>query len=365
MMVSTAPAVAVIGKNQKFVDCSGHVMDIEVRGTFPDLYFKLADVERCFGMSDLRSILLDDGNQFEREKHYDEFFVPVLINNKFRKNIRDIYLTCDGLVQILFIVHTAESENIQKWISKLVATYRFGSPKDHAQMAGELIHVPSESILNVFQTPTLTTTPCGYVISLGNINDLRNKLSFLEKYDKPNHNLVIYGCADDLGTILAECQWKFEGSNPEVITSSYVDPVYMEDAKQKMRDIMSQYHIPTDSHDNIGMLCEENNDIVKQRVSDSLKRYSGRLTSVLHHLEILSNNVEELKQSIVVLKHEASLREEIHTKELEIEKEKSKYKDVLVKQLETEIENWKIQGELYERQCLVYEQEHGSSTHEE
>lgn len=348
MMISTAPPVVELEEAQKFRDEQGNLVEMEVRGRFPDLYFKLADVQSYFGIEDLYEILISDENNFQRKLHYEEFFITVMINNKFRKNIREMFLTHLGLLVVIFVVHTPQTQWLQKWISSMVLRYRMGREEDRLELASDVLGVPAESIHNVLDHPIKTTTPSSFLISLGNLKSVGpDHFPELEEMDE-NKKVIVFGCADDIQAIVAECYWKYSGADVRVLYSAFVDPVFQMDAKKKLASIMTRHKHP--KKDDVAILCPFELDALLVDIAEAFKIFRGRLTTIIEENDKLRKENKVLDKELETTQRQVAIAGQIQNKELEIEYEKSRYKDVLIRQLEIELEHWKVQGEFYEKE---------------
>lgn len=349
MMISTAPPVMNLEEAQRLRDEAGNPVDIEVRGRFPDVYFKVADVQTFLQIEDLHEILLTSDDHFQRKTHYEEFFITVLINNKFRKNLREMYLTHLGLLVVIFVIPNSSTKRLQEWISGMWLHRQMGLRDHRVQLASDILDVPRESIQNVFDHPVRTTTPSVFILSIGKVRSLRSEEThYLDGLDD-DHLVVVYGCADDLQAVVAECYWKHHCQDVQTIYSHFVDPVFQMDAGKRMETIMSSYTHPL-ANTSMSVLHPSEREGLVQDLDEVFRVFRGRLTTIIEMNERLQFENKALQKELCSARQQLMLVQQIQNKELEIEHERCKCKDVLIRQLELELEHWKVQGEYYEKE---------------
>ncbi len=240
-------------KEEKFKDIEDHVVDIEVRGerTQDGILFNANDIGEYLGMKLLNKVLKDDRYSYEKHMHWVELYqysygittssqcresrhcesksITIGITNALQRhdssvceskgtttssqtdessvcNInekpiwRQIYLTLNGLLKVIFSSKSANENIIQlrNWVIQLVFTHQFGSIDDRENLAVELTNYKCN----------LNDIPGIYCIRIGKVKDLRESLKISEELypakEFDSAYVIKFGRAEDIMSRFAQ-----------------------------------------------------------------------------------------------------------------------------------------------------------------
>lgn len=147
--IPPAPDILELNDNEKFVDVNNNVLNIEVRGerNHNKCYFKVKDVSDGFELPNLNSSLLHKtDNKFMIDIHYKYFTIIKMgkPHNEYSK--KELYLTYNGILKVLFCSRTGNAENFQKWATETFFTAQMGSEEQKDILASSLLGVSSRAI---------------------------------------------------------------------------------------------------------------------------------------------------------------------------------------------------------------------------
>lgn len=271
-MIKTAPPVVSTEISKHFADGK-----IEIRGYYPDLYFKAEDIATYFHIPNLADTVLAEENGFQKGIHYQEYFVHVHVSNKLFRNQKHIFLTQIGMMIFLFIHRTNTTEPFQDMASKLMCCYQFGSIDEKIELAAELMGSKKYVLKDLFGQQGFTTTPSAYIFSIGDVGTLRETLSIDPKY---SDKMVVcaYGCAPNIYTALSNFSREYPDGDIDIVASVYIDPINRTDAEKKLSSMLNIFKFGNDP------LIIVPSTWTKKATPDILsvihKRYAGVLTEI-------------------------------------------------------------------------------------
>lgn len=362
-MIKSAPPLFNLG--QPFTTLDGKMAKIEIRGIYPDLFFKADDISVEFGIPHLVDMIMSEDTGFQKNIHYQEFFVEIPVNKGgLKRNKKELFLTYIGLLVMLFVSRTPMTDYFQETSSKILSTCQFGSNDDKFKLVATLLSTSIETIKDVFSEIDSVTTPTIYILSLGTVKNLRNLLNIDIKYTD-DMCVLSYGCSSNIYSTMAHYYNEYPTLIPELVSVSYIDPIHITDATRSFKSFMKKFEINSEKQ----LICVYNtwcnyeaNKIIKNLHTTFGKRLieiTRKMDNLLKSNHQLENHIVKLQEShqleLQRLHDEMKLKQLIHDNELQLEKEKHRCKDILIKQLELEVQNWKYQGQIYEQECLLYE----------
>ena len=317
-VVEVAPAILELEDFEKFRDCDGNIVDIEVRGkkNRNEIYFKVNDVSNAFEIPRLQDILLKTDTCYKINKHY-KFYISV--NPTIRgidTIIKKLYLTYKGLLRVLFACNAGNAEKFQDWAEDKLFTIQMGSPEKKEKLGTKILNVNVENYRAVFGKYS-QGFPCIYLLSLGKVGALRETFKINASVDD-NSIVYKYGFTCDIKRRLGEHN-KDYGNIPNVTIDlelfNYIDLKHTSEAETDIRDIFESYDTTLDitGRRELVALNTKQFDRVKKEYTRTGREFAGATKE-------LQDEVAQLKAEIVEIKLKYQL-------EIQYERsEKEKYK---------------------------------------
>jgi len=334
------PPLLVIKDNEKFKDDDENILDIEIRGyrEYDKIYFNVEDIMVNFEFPSLAKNLTDKMHSYVVNDHYKIFCVPQFGGNK---NTKKIYLTYLGLLKVLMVSRHKNALQYQKWASKILYTYQFGTKIQKRKLASELIGVHYENMKQYVDT-IINEMPCIYLIVLGKVKDLRNTMNIPEEHNDescvykfgftkdfkkryPNHKSV-YG--------------KIKGVDLVLRNISIIDEQYISNAETDVKLSLSKYLFKYDKHEELLIVSNDNMRDVEQVYSILQYKYGKSTKQLNSQIEFFKNELRE-KESLLRIEKEINSKKDIQLEkkdvQLELEKEKNANKDLQIELLKQKL----------------------------
>jgi hypothetical protein len=242
-----APPMLELEDSEMFVDDSGKVIEIEVRGErhFDKIWFKARDVETMLLLSDIGPVMQDVKSSFEEGVHYQTFdLIPLLRNSghhdqKKNKNELALFLSYWGLVKMLFGRRHPVAIKFQRWAIEKLFVIQMGTPEAKEGMAADVLGVTPQTLKAVLST-NANSMPVIYLFQLGTVKELRSSFpDEIPETFKDSDIVFKYGLTTDFKqrTIQHEASFKkFSYADGEPVNIQlkyhvYIDPVHLSDAE--------------------------------------------------------------------------------------------------------------------------------------
>lgn len=344
-----APSLLILEESEKFRDSDGNIIEIEIRGKKDrkDIYFRVSDVSRNFGLENLSDTLTrKDKGGYEKDIHYKTFNIhfPGIGGNVSIKPIN--YLTYKGLLRVLFVSRNKNVEKFQDWAEEKLFTIQFGNKDKKEELASELLNVNVRCIRDVFKS-SVNSFPCVYLLELGKVSNLRESLGISNEIDD-KMTVYKYGMTEDMKDRMLKHindYGKMKNVEMNLKLFSYIDVKYKLNAEQDLRLFFNSINVKLEVDGRNELIAIQDNmyKIVEQHFKTVANDYLGATREIQKEMETLKNNYEK----------------EMLKKDLEIQKllnEKDNYKNMYnfsIKEQESkdtiyklQIENLKLQIEL-------------------
>jgi hypothetical protein len=374
--IADAPAIIELTDAEKFKDNDGNVMEIEVRGTrnHNDCYFLVKDIMKSFELPSLYKVIVRERGYTE-DTHYKYFYILKVVNDEQIKS-KKLYLTYEGLMKAIFTTTLEKTKGLREWATRVLFTVQLGTEEQKTKLAGNLLGVSSETLRSVFNKFT-TKVPCVYLISIGKVKHLREKLHMDDMYnDKKYDNQYIYkyGQTTDMAQRAYNHTNDYEkkgSKSVEIIYMAYIDPQYVVEAesflteyftdvkykvavkkkvaKSKMDDDKREREIviiPTDKMKN-----------VLSQYQALTKKYAGCVTELVSKLKAKEHEIELVKAQYECKVKDATI--EIKDKEMAIKDKEMEIKDKKMEIKDKEIEIMKMQKKLEKQAAIIKKLEKG------
>ncbi len=312
--VEMGPPEIKLEDGEYFTDCNDNEMKIKIRGDREkkEFYFSVQDVAKCFELPNLEQTIMNTNSSYLHNEHYKYFSFIGKINDLCKKTRNKFtYLTYTGLIRCLYVSRSKNADKFQKWATNILFMHQFGSITDKIKLSSKLLGVTSEAVKQVCKAST-SPISCIYLFTLGTVKDLRESMSLDDKY---SDNMIIckYGKTDSLERRTSEHVAKFgpiDGCNLMLKYYSYIDPQYMTDAENYIRDNMNAIKSHITYEDNKELIA-----IDKKTLDDKIKMHYGMVEKAF------AGNISELQNKIRDLENKLTIENGKHKIEL-LEKDK-------------------------------------------
>jgi len=148
-----APDIIHLENTEKFKDTEGIILEIETRGErkVNNIYFKVKDVMTSFRMENLQIVLLNNNRDGYNENiHYKFFNCKNKIKDLKIKIKKELFLTYEGMLRVLFASHNNKVKPFIKWATETLFTIQLGEQEDKDNLASDLLGVNAKTIKDVF-----------------------------------------------------------------------------------------------------------------------------------------------------------------------------------------------------------------------
>jgi len=179
--VELAPDIIYLEDNEKFKDENNQVIDIETRGErkVDGIYFKVKEVMVGFNMDNLLTTIIDkrkDG--YIENEHYKYFNCKKMVKaqNKPNKIKKELFLTYEGMLRVLFASHSPNVKPFIKWATEKLFTIQIGTITQKEELVGSILGVNAKVIKEVFNADR-NTLPCVYLFKLNTVKELRTSMN--------------------------------------------------------------------------------------------------------------------------------------------------------------------------------------------
>ena len=321
--VLLAPDIIQLDDNEKFKDTDNNIIEIETRGSrqVDGIYFKVKDVSSGFKMDRLDDIITNKQKHGHNEDiHYKYFNIkkPTKDGNKTSKIKKELYLTYEGMLRVLFASHSPIVKPFIKWATEKIFTLQMGTIKQKEELVGSVLGINAKVIKEVFNADR-NTIPCVYLFTLNTVKELRTSMNIDNKY-ADDAIVAKFGFTKDLSRRTGEHITKYtkiQNVNLKLKHYSYVDPQYMANAETDIKDIMMAFKIKFDfdNEDELVIIPKELMKMVERHYELIGKNYMGHISELITRIKELEDKYERQ-----LLTHQIELEQVKHNLELSKEK---------------------------------------------
>lgn len=317
------PPILQLTLDEKFKDDDDNIIDITVRGyrQRDKCFFLVDDISDKFDIINLKDNILANVSSYDINIDY-KFFV----NNHNNKIFKELYLTYDGIIKLVFISKSKKAHRFRNWVIDNLFTMHLGTKEHKEDLAHKLLGVSTKHIKNTLKLQSGNVS-CIYLFTLGLVSDLRSSLNI--STDFPNHFIVgKFGRSDDLLRRNGEHEndfGKFNGVNLRLKVYSCIDAKFLSQAENDIKSFVSSHNLKFnfDNRNELIILSPDTLDLLKNEFDKIRKIYAGDFNELIHNIEILTNNN-------ILLQNEIKYVKLLHEKEIEFNKFKvNMYEQIL------------------------------------
>ena len=338
-IVEKAPPLLQLNESEKFKDCDGNSIEIEVRGERSEdkIYFKVKSVSEGFDMPNIHSILINsDKDGYEKNRDYKYFFIRVISTIGKGCTIKKVlYLTYEGLLRVLFVSRNRNATIFRKWATHKLFTIQMGSKEEKIKLGTDILNISAKTYKAVFDTYA-TKFPCIYLLSLGKVSQLRETFK-LDNTLSDDSTVYKYGFTDDLSRRIVEHDAKYgKLTNVSIKLSTFhiIDVKYTNDAEKDVRELCSAFDkkLSIDGYNELIILNEKEHTQIKKQYKYIGNEYAGATQELQSQIIELKDKIKDFENEIVNLK--MSHKSELLEKDIKINQETTE-KQLLKMQLDT------------------------------
>lgn len=315
-----APPVLRLSEEEMFKDAEGKPLDIEVRGErHPDrCYFRVKDVSDAFGMHKLNDTITHAGHDGYVEHADFKRFIVIQSdrNGSSRDNRKELFLTYDGILRVLFASRSKNAHAFRKWATERLFAIQMGTPEQKVKLIAELKGVSVEAVASVFNAGA-TDYPCVYLIAVNKVKDAR--ASFNIPASIPDDSIVYkYGRTEDLKRRMTEHanDKTGYGSQIRMVCHAYIDPLYVSKAETDVKEVFEGlgFNLETAGHKELVVLNAKQLGTIERVFQNLSRSYCGRNAALVQQVAELKQRLElaELthKHELAMAHKEIEMRDE-------------------------------------------------------
>jgi predicted GIY-YIG superfamily endonuclease len=308
------PSLLTLNNDEKFKDKNGFILEIEVRGERDCklCYFKVKDVSIAFDMPNIGNII-NTSSRYERNIDF-KCFISRLQNLIVQTtNSKQLFLTYNGMMKLLYSSHNANARYIQSWATEKLFTIQMGEQDKKEELSACLLGVNVKAIKDVFHANT-SKTPCVYLYYVGNAKELLPNSNFTD-----DDLLCKYGCTDDFPRRSTEHEKHFHkefDKKIELLSFSIIESQYIFAAETCIKQYFKSNIIEYKNSTELIVINKRDLNSIKQQYCMIQNSYIGRY--------------EEMYRQIIQLKEKLKDKDiELIMKDKEIENEINKFALIL------------------------------------
>lgn len=336
--VPPAPEVLELSKDDMFKDADGNVINIEVRGEreHTKCYFKVKDIMKGFDMAYLNDSITHKDRCYIEGKHYKYFTIEKSSNDRQNDSKivskKELFLTYNGILKVLFSSKSGNAEQFQNWASETLFVHQMGTIEQKQTLSASLLGLQPQTIKDVFNSNS-NKTPTVYLVHIGSANQLLKTNTYSE-----DDILCKFGCTEDISRRLSEHDRNFKKQyNTEVSLMIYsiIDPKYIFDAENNIKQFFRANKISSDDKSELIVINKKDLGQIKQHYKMIQNSYIGRY-------EEMNKKIIELEKQILELNHTIKLKDkdiELKDKDIQLEKQKNEILEMKLMMLKFQTSN--------------------------
>ena len=274
--VAPAPEILNLEDNEKFKDVNGNILNIEVRGerNHKKCYFRVKDVSLAFEMPNLNDVITHKHGAFIYNVHYNYFTIIMATNNHKSNSKKELFLTYNGILKVLFSSRVGSAELFQDWATEKLFTIQMGTIENKEILGANILNINVESFRAVFKSHA-SKFPCIYLLELGSVKNLKSTFNIPSDV---NDNLIIYkyGFTDNMERRLLEHNndyGKLKNVNINLTTFHIIDIKYTSEAENDLRHFFKNMKKPSNTAAQIALEFTE--DCRSKQINPTTAHYYG------------------------------------------------------------------------------------------
>jgi hypothetical protein len=322
--IPPAPEILYLLEDEMFKDSNGNVIDIEVRGErdHNKCFFKVMDIMKGFDMPRLYDALTDKRNDGYLEgEHYKYFIIEKYASSVKNVSKKELFLTFEGMIRLLYVSRSKNAKVFRNWATETLFVHQMGTTEQKDKLLSKIKGVSYDTIQELFSI-NARTLPCVYLTAFNDVKTLRELMNIDAKY---NDDDIVYKFGLTKSFEARKNGHKFEYKDianlidMKLVKYTYIDPLYLTDAENELKDKLSDYKINWNNHDELIVIPKNLLKFIEVVYENIGSKYSGHTAEFNKQVCELNNQINELKHVIKLKDKELELKD----KDIQLEKQKS------------------------------------------
>jgi hypothetical protein len=331
--IEEAPPRLYLEEHELFMDEDSNFIDVEVYGEreHDKCFFRGKSISDGFNIPNLRSTLRCTDSNYRLDIDF-KIFVPSVEENFCNQQQKELYLTYEGLLRVLFVTRNNRTRHFRKWATKTLFAAQMGTDEQRIEVATNITsHI--DEVRKCLKASTQKMS-CVYFLKLGIAKDLRDIFKIKDSV-KDNYLVCKFGKGIDLEKRLAEHEndyGKIEGVNVELIKYAYIDPKFITTAELDVSHFfnVTENKLLVDRRKEIFYINPKNLKFLESYIVGLQNVYIGSYNEQVQEVEKYKDQIANLKI--------------MHQKDLEIKDMEIKNRGIIIEMKDMEIDNMRLKN---------------------
>jgi hypothetical protein len=257
-------------------------------------------------MDNLNITIIDKRNtKYIENKHYKYFncinFQDMEKKSDTIKIKKEMFLTYHGMLRVLFASENNKTEPFIKWATETLFTVQLGNNEEKNKLVSQIKGVSYENIQELFSI-NARSLPCIYLTAFNTVDKLKDIMNITNNYSDES---VVYkfGLTKSFETRKNGHKSEYKKLDKlidmKLVYYTYIDPLYISEAENEIKNLLSDYKIGWDNHEELVIIPNNMLKIIKTIYENIGMKYSG-------HTQEFNKQIQELNIKIIDLKNKES-----------------------------------------------------------
>jgi prophage antirepressor-like protein len=311
-------------------------MEIETRGvkTQEGIFFKASDIGKAFDYDNVSLTVLNVGGNYKYEtdfKYFKSLDDPAISHDAINYCVvrKELYLTYDGVLKLLFCSRGNKAIPFRKWASKVLFTLHLGSQENKDVLAAEALNVDVSVVTQLFRK-SCRAIPCVYLFEVGTVGEMRPHFN-LDGFENDHEKVYKYGRTDDMARRAGEHQktyGRLKGNTFGLSVFSYIDEKHASKAETKLKHYFDNMNVNVvdQRYNELVVMDKKKLLTMKELYNDIYIHFSGNNKDLVQQMQEMQLNhqieIREYANKLLIKEHESTLtRKEFDLERKEFERQ--------------------------------------------
>jgi hypothetical protein len=284
--IPPAPDILYLLKEEMFKDSNSNVIDIEVRGErdHNKCFFKVKDIMIGFDMPRLYDALTDKRNDGYLEgEHYKYFIIEKYASSVKNVSKKELFLTFEGMIRLLYVSRSKNAKVFRNWATETLFVHQMGTIEQKDKLLSKIKGVSYDTIQELFSI-NARTLPCVYLTAFNDVKTLRELMDISSEY-KDDDIVYKFGLTKSFETRKNGHKNEYKDIanfiDMKLVKYTYIDPLYLTDAENELKEKLSDYKINWNNHDELIVISKKLFKFVEVVYENIGSKYSGQTNLAL------------------------------------------------------------------------------------
>jgi prophage antirepressor-like protein len=320
-----------------FKNEDGVPINIETRGvkTQDGIFFKASDIGKAFDYDNVSTTVLNAGSDylyginFKYFKNPNDLTNPIDPINTTVVRKKELYLTYEGVLKLLFCARGNKATRFRKWASTVLFTLQLGTQEDKDVLAAEALNVDVSTVTQLFRK-SCRAIPCVYLFEVGTVGEMRPHFN-LDDFTNDNEKVYKYGRTEDMARRAGEHQktyGRLKGNTFGLSVFSYIDEKHASKAETKLKHYFDNINaiVMDQKYNELVVMDKKKLLTMKELYNDIYIHFSGNNKDLVQQMQEMQLNhqieKQEYENKLLVKEHESTLtRKEFDLERKEFERQ--------------------------------------------